>query len=253
MRRALALLVFLVAVMLSGAASSQTLAIVVASCGANTLYNPFGTEPVTMDVTGKLCTSSAGGGGGAVTIANGADVALGSTTDSVCGTPTGTCTLEALTKFVANAVNSAIPAGTNLIGKVGIDQTTPGTTNAVQPISGATGGATPYHFVTTASTNSQNIKAAAAGTLYTISAVNFSATASYLRIYDQAAAPTCSSATGAVHSYGIPASTSGAGISISIAVGELYANGIGYCVTGASADTDNSNGQAGITINASFK
>jgi len=33
---------------------------------------------------------------------------------------------------VLAAVQSAIPAGTNIIGKVGIDQTTPGTTNGVQ-------------------------------------------------------------------------------------------------------------------------
>lgn len=36
-------------------------------------------------------------------------------------------------------LTAALPAGTNLIGKVGIDQTTPGTTNAVQFPSGALG------------------------------------------------------------------------------------------------------------------
>lgn len=35
-------------------------------------------------------------------------------------------------KNIANGVAGAIPAGTNIIGKVGIDQTTPGTTNGVQ-------------------------------------------------------------------------------------------------------------------------
>jgi hypothetical protein len=35
-------------------------------------------------------------------------------------------------------VNAALPAGTNLLGKVGIDQTTPGTTNAIQATSGTT-------------------------------------------------------------------------------------------------------------------
>lgn len=79
-----------------------------------------------------------GGGGGAATIANGADVALGSTTDTACATPTGTCTLIALTKYL-NSIGipitslPALAAGTAVIGKVGIDQTTPGTTNAVQP------------------------------------------------------------------------------------------------------------------------
>lgn len=42
------------------------------------------------------------------------------------------------------AVQAAVPAGTNLIGKFGIDQTTPGTTNGVQDAStGATGSAPP--------------------------------------------------------------------------------------------------------------
>src|SRR6266852_6638592 len=34
-------------------------------------------------------------------------------------------------------INAALPAGTNLLGKVGIDQTTPGTTNGVQVNSSA--------------------------------------------------------------------------------------------------------------------
>ncbi len=74
---------------------------------------------------------AASGGGGAVTVANGADVALGSTTDAVAATPTsGTAaTTISLLKALTNAMVAATPAGANIIGKVGIDQTTPGTTN----------------------------------------------------------------------------------------------------------------------------
>jgi hypothetical protein len=59
--------------------------------------------------------------------------ALGTTTDAVGATPsTGSAaTLVSLAKAINNNVSSAIPAGTNIIGKVGIDQTTPGTTNLV--------------------------------------------------------------------------------------------------------------------------
>ena len=39
--------------------------------------------------------------------------------------------LEANSASILAAVQASIPAGTNIIGKVGIDQTTPGTTNAV--------------------------------------------------------------------------------------------------------------------------
>lgn len=190
-------------------------------------------------------------------------------------------------------------AGTALVGKVGLDQTTPGTTNAVslaqigattvstgngvagagvqrvtvasdntafsvnavqsgswtaQPVAAATGGATPYYLSggSAASTNSTNIKASA-GTLYTLTVVSTSATLAYLRMYDSASAPTCSSATGAVHSYPIPASTTGAGLTITFPVGELYASGIGYCLTGGGTSTDNTNATTGIYINASYK
>jgi hypothetical protein len=64
-------------------------------------------------------------------IASGAMVDLGAQADAACGTATGTCSAIALLKFLNTTAGSAIPAGTNLIGKVGIDQTTPGTTNGV--------------------------------------------------------------------------------------------------------------------------
>lgn len=56
---------------------------------------------------------------------------LGAQADAVCGTATGTCSEIALLKFLNTSVSGSIPAGTALIGKVGIDQTTVGTTNAV--------------------------------------------------------------------------------------------------------------------------
>lgn len=61
---------------------------------------------------------------------------LGAQADAVCGTATGTCTLQALIKFLNTAATASTPAGTAIIGKVGIDQTTPGTTNAVAPTAG---------------------------------------------------------------------------------------------------------------------
>ena len=112
--------------------------------------------------TGAGGGSGGGGGGGAITMASGAvasgaysagsyaagalaagafasgagvdgwDLTQGAKADSVCGTATGTCSVISLLKFLNTAVGSAIPAGPNLIGKVGIDQTTPGTTNGVQ-------------------------------------------------------------------------------------------------------------------------
>lgn len=58
----------------------------------------------------------------------------------------------AILKNIAGGVASAIPAGSAIIGKVGIDQTTPGTTNLVAVTSssvgaGATGSAAPANAV----------------------------------------------------------------------------------------------------------
>lgn len=67
---------------------------------------------VQCDSTGKLIVSGGGGGGGgAVTIADGADVAQGTTTDFACATDNGTCTLIALVKRNNQRITTAI-AGT---------------------------------------------------------------------------------------------------------------------------------------------
>lgn len=68
---------------------------------------------------------------GAVTIAAGADVSEGNITDTPW-TGTGNSTVIAALKAIWGAVTGSIPAGSAIVGKVGIDQTTPGTTNGIQ-------------------------------------------------------------------------------------------------------------------------
>lgn len=51
-----------------------------------------------------------------VSIQDGGDVTQGAKADAVCGTATGSCSSQALYKFIAQSVSSAIPAGTNVIG-----------------------------------------------------------------------------------------------------------------------------------------
>jgi hypothetical protein len=90
----------------------------------------------------KLRITGASGGGPA-TVADGADVAEGATTDAVvaagaAGTVSAklrrlTTDLDAFKTANHADLISATPAGTNLIGKVGLDQTTNGTTNATTP------------------------------------------------------------------------------------------------------------------------
>ena len=81
-------------------------------------YTTAQTSPLSLDTTGALRVNITAGGsnGGIVTQATGSN--LHTVVDS------GTIT-------AVTAITNALPAGTNLIGKTGIDQTTPGTTNKV--------------------------------------------------------------------------------------------------------------------------
>ena len=77
----------------------------------------------------------------------------------------------------------SIQTGTNIIGQVGIDQTTDGTTNLVR-----TNGAVKTGYATTALAASGIIKASA-GTLYGLAGINDSASDQYLQIFDSVTVP----------------------------------------------------------------
>lgn len=112
------------------------------------------------------------------------------------------------------------------------------------------------YIVTTASTNAGTGKASAGNFYGVVRAINTTTTIAYLRLYDLAANPTCSSATGFIESIPIPpaAAAGGAG---GIAVPEIlptqYATGIAYCVTGGGTSTDNTSAPAGIYIKFVYK
>lgn len=108
------------------------------------------TQPVSGTVTANQGTSPwiVAGGGTAGTAASGVVTIQGiasmtavktdgsATTQPVSGTvaatQSGTWNIGTVTTVSAvTAITNALPAGTNLMGKVGIDQTTPGTTNGV--------------------------------------------------------------------------------------------------------------------------
>ncbi len=101
-------------------------------------------------------------------------------------------------------------------------------------------------IVTTASTNSTSCKASAGNRLGGWF-VNPTATIAYVRLYNSATAPTCSSATGFISpAIPIPAATTGAGITFVIPNGVAFATGLGYCVTGGPTSTDNTNAVADV-------
>lgn len=193
--------------------------------------------------------------------------------------------------------NIVLKAGANIIGKVGIDQTTPGTTNLVQESnfpatvdtnSGVKSSNTPRIVFATdqpsntnpflvnqptgpnlevapvptatttntglegvilsaASTNATSVKGSA-GNMYGYEIYNTTTTIYYLRLYNLATAPTCSSATGFIRSIPIipgTASSSG-GQASNFAIPIAYTTGIAYCLTGGSSSTDNTNAAVGV-------
>lgn len=128
----------------------------------------------------------------------------------------------------------ATPAGSNLIGEA-VQAATATTTDSVLGC----------YLVSAASTNSTSCKGSA-GNFYGFFMVNTTATLYYLRLYNSSSAPTCSSATGFIESIPIPASASGAGIVVTLPVGLGYSTGIGFCFTGGSSSTDNTNAATGV-------
>jgi len=134
-------------------------------------------------------------------------------------------------------VNAALPAGTNIIGKTGIDQTTPGTTNGVVVEAATVGGATSFHLIA-AATNNSTLISTGAHTLYDVELTNNSATIAYAKFYDKSSAPTCGTDTPIITLI-IPASTAGAGSNVNMPVGRAFASGLGLCVVTGIADNDN--------------
>lgn len=106
-----------------------------------------------------------------------------------------------------------------------------------------------------ASNNSQLIGAAGAHQINEFTVLSTAATVAYIRIYDVAVAPTCTSATGMIAYYPIP-SVGASGVSgFTLPLGpngKVVVNGIGICLTGAAGTTDNTNAPTGIALNVTY-
>ena len=109
-----------------------------------------------------------------------------------------------------------------------------------------------YYLTSAASTNSTLIKGRS-GQVVGIYAVNTTSTLYYLRMYNLASAPTCSSATGFVETIPLAHGTgTGAGISRPQAP-QAYSTGIGFCLTGGGSSTDNTNAAAGVYLTVLYR
>lgn len=130
---------------------------------------------------------------------------------------------------------AATPAGAALIGEVNVMATATTTDSSLG-----------CYIISAASTNSTNCKGSA-GNFYGLRIINTTSTIYYLRLYNLASAPTCSSATGFIESIPIPHATgTGAGIVDTSNLPIGYTTGIGYCLTGGSSSTDNTNAATGL-------
>ena len=106
-----------------------------------------------------------------------------------------------------------------------------------------------------ASTNATNVKNAA-GTVYGYTLTNTTTTIYYLRMYNLASAPTCSSATGYVSTIPIPPTSAAGGAGgreIQKNIGQAFTTGIGFCVTGGASSTDNTNAATGVFVEILYK
>jgi hypothetical protein len=130
-----------------------------------------------------------------------------------------------------------LAAGSNVVGKVGIDQTTPGTTNAVQAVPGTSGGLSISRVISAASNNAASVKASA-GQVYAIYAHNTNTAVRYLKLYNKASSPTVGTDT-PVMTLPIPGNTAGAGFVLEAAAGIAFATGIALAIVTGVADSDN--------------
>lgn len=112
-----------------------------------------------------------------------------------------------------------------------------------------------HYAAAAASTNATSVEASS-GTVYHYSLTNTTTTVYYLRMYNLASAPTCSSATGFVESIPIPpASAAGqvGGRERPMNIGQAFTTGIAYCITGGSGSTDNTNAATGVFVSILYK
>lgn len=153
-------------------------------------------------------------------------------------TGTGSQRVTIASDNTAFSVNSTLQAGSAKFGQAAIDQTTPGTTNAVQTIPGTSGGLLIKSFIVANNTTSVAVDASA-GQVYAIAAYGVaSATPVWLKLYNAAqGSTTCGSGT-PVERHLIATASTGNGVVVPINSGEPYGTAITACVTAGIADND---------------
>lgn len=112
-----------------------------------------------------------------------------------------------------------------------------GSTFLVQPQAYASGGASPYSFLSTTTVQAAAIKASA-GQVYNLAFFSTDTGTNYVRLYDQAASPASTDDATIKWRGTIPGNSDGSGFVTSFPLGLTFASGIGIRVSAGSADTD---------------
>ena len=120
-------------------------------------------------------------------------------------------------------VDTALPAGTNTVGNVGL-------------VASTSGGLTFTKTISLASTNSTNVKGSA-GQVCFIYASNINAAVRYLKLYNKATAPTVGTDV-PVATLAIPGTTTGGILNITVPLGLVFSTGIGFSLNTGVADAD---------------
>lgn len=184
-------------------------------------------------------------------IANGNYVYNGASWDRMPGSAAGGVS----TTVLASALPSGAATESTLsAAKTDLD-TISGAVGSPIPAPTTSVASTSYGLQSAASTNATSVKASA-GVLAGMNLINTTTTIYYLRMYNLAAAPTCSSATGFVRTWPIPpaaASGGAGGIAVHLPVnGSAFSTGIAFCLTGGPTSTDNTNAATGVFVNLDY-
>lgn len=237
----------------------------------------IGTMPALAAGENTIGTVNLGTIAGASTAANQAtgnatlaalDTDIGAPADAACASGAVSCALipgikaliTAAQDTTAVAVNmtqiggAAVPVGNGAAATAQrVVIANDNTAFSTNPQPTATMGCTPGGLQSAATTNATSIKASA-GTLCGGMAINTTASIYYARLYNLAAAPTCSSETGFVATIPIPASTTGSGTLIDFGTfGASFSTGIALCLTGGPSSTDDTNAATGVFLTYAFK
>ncbi len=190
-----------------------------------------------------------------VTVGTANQVRINATTFSATGTVRVTWRGTAAADSSSGDVVVALDETNSILEEI---ETNTGDTSdvGVLPRATNTGGVTTCDYVSTATTNSNNCTDTATG-VYTITVITTSVTQAFLRLYNLAAAPTCTSATGFVSSIPIPPATAtqngGFVYARSIPNTGDFTTGLGFCITAGSGSVDSTAATQGHYVHIDYK